>query len=194
MLDLGTGTGRMLELFAARLAQAIGIDSSHYMLDYARSRLAGRQFEHCQVRQGDITDLVYEDSFADVVILHQVLHYLIEPEKAIAEAARILKPGGHLLVIDFAPHNLDFLREKFAHERLGFSDDQIGRWLAKAGLASEQFVQLTAKEIEGEQKLTVSLWLAGYSPEVSLEKAPSNRDEETDEHSHTYKRSRGANE
>jgi ArsR family transcriptional regulator len=166
LLDLGTGTGRMLELFADRVRQAIGFDASHSMLDYARSRLAGKRFEHCQVRQGDLVNLAYGDGLADIVILHQVLHFLIEPEKAIQEAARLLQPGGQLLIVDFAPHNLDFLREEFAHERLGFSGEQISVWLKKAGLTPGRFRQLAADKTSGDQKLMVSLWLAQKTGET----------------------------
>ena len=91
LLDLGTGTGRVMELFAHKARQAIGYDSSHSMLEYARSRLSDKRFEHCQVRHGDLIDLALDDGQADLVILHQVLHFLIEPEKAVCEAARL--PG-----------------------------------------------------------------------------------------------------
>ena len=132
LLDLGTGTGRVMELFAHKARQAIGFDSSHSMLEYARSRLADKRLDHCQVRQGDLIDLTLDDEQADLVILHQVLHFLIEPEKAVYEAARLLEPGGQMLIVDFAPHNLDFFREDFAHERLGFSQQKMD-CVAKAG-------------------------------------------------------------
>jgi ubiquinone/menaquinone biosynthesis C-methylase UbiE/DNA-binding transcriptional ArsR family regulator len=160
LFDLGTGTGRVLELFADKVEQAIGIDASHSMLEYARSRLAGKKFEHCQLRQGDLIDIAYNDGLADIVILHQVLHFLIEPEKAVREAARLLQPGGQLLIVDFAPHNLDFLREEFAHERLGFSDQQMSVWLKKVGLVPKRLIELSADEDMGDKKLMVSLWLA----------------------------------
>ena len=167
LLDLGTGTGRIIELLADRVEQAIAIDSNHSMLDYARSRLAGPEFEHCQIRQGDIVDLAYGDNLADMVIVHQVLHFLVEPEKAVREAARLLKPGGRLLVVDFAPHDLDFLREKFAHERLGFSNARMAGWLQKAGLVMERHKELvpdgnddSAEQNESPSRLTVLLWLA----------------------------------
>ena len=160
LLDLGTGTGRVLELLAGHVQQAIGIDASHSMLEYARSRLAGKGFEHCQLRQGDLTDIAYRDGLADLVILHQVLHFLIEPEKAVQEAARLLRPGGKLLIVDFAPHDLDFFRDEFAHERLGFSDRQMKFWLKNSGLVPGQGMQLAAENKSEDQKLMVSLWLA----------------------------------
>ena len=160
LLDLGTGTGRVLELFAHKVRQAIGYDRSHSMLEYARNRLADKGYDHCQVRQGDLIDLALEDGLSDLVILHQVLHFLIEPEKAVREAARLLRPGGQLLIVDFAPHNLDIFREQFAHERLGFSEQQMAVWLENANLAPKRLVQLAADESKADQKLVVSLWLA----------------------------------
>ncbi len=160
LLDLGTGTGRVLELLAHKTDQAIGYDSSHSMLEYARSRLADKCFDHCQVRQGDLIDLAVEDGQADLVVLHQVLHFLIEPEKGVYEAARLLQPGGQMLIVDFAPHNLDNFREEFAHERLGFSQAQMALWLKRAGLVEKQMIQLAADENKTDEKLVVSLWLA----------------------------------
>ncbi|MCP4934349.1 MAG: metalloregulator ArsR/SmtB family transcription factor [bacterium] len=160
LLDLGTGTGRVLELLAHKTHQAIGYDSSHSMLEYARSRLAHKCFDHCQVRQGDLIDLSVEDGQADLVVLHQVLHFLFEPEKGVFEAARLLQPGGQMLIVDFAPHNLDIFREEFAHERLGFSEHQMALWLKRSGLVEKQKIQLAADENKTDEKLVVSLWLA----------------------------------
>lgn len=160
LVDLGTGTGRLLELCAGRARQLIGIDASHSMLEYARLRLAGLGLEHCQVRQGNLADLAYPDDFADVVVLHQVLHHLVEPEQAVREAARIVKPGGRVLIVDFAPHDLDYLREQFAHERLGFADEQMRLWLERCGLTVQRFEQLGFDEAQRKPHLTVSLWLA----------------------------------
>ncbi|MCF6198396.1 MAG: metalloregulator ArsR/SmtB family transcription factor [Hyphomicrobiaceae bacterium] len=160
LFDLGTGTGRVLELLSDRVKEAIGIDSSPSMLDYARSRLSGKGLEHCQVRLGDLGNLSYGSETADLTIMHQVLHFLVEPQVAIREAGRLLRAGGHLLIVDFAPHDLDFLREEFAHERLGFSDPQINGWLKRAGLVPKRTQKLAASEGRGDQKLSVSLWLA----------------------------------
>jgi ArsR family transcriptional regulator len=142
MLDLGVGTGRMMELLAPRARRALGIDNSHKMLEYARSRLSGPEYEHCQLRHGDILALPYEDGCADLVIIHQVLHFLAEPQAAIREAGRLLRPGGTMLIVDFAPHELEFLREQFAHERLGFSHAQLKGWLTGAGLECRKYAQL----------------------------------------------------
>src|SRR5262249_55154724 len=118
LLDLGTGTGRMLELLGPGLERGLGIDLSLDMLALARARLDRAGLRHCSVRQGDIYDLALPRDSFDVVILHQVLHYLDDGARAVREAARVLRPQGRLLVIDFAPHELEFLREEHAHRRL----------------------------------------------------------------------------
>src|SRR5579871_2174908 len=134
LLDLGTGTGRILELFAPEIERGLGIDLNHDMLAFARSRLDHAGIRNCSVRQGDIFDLsVPRDSF-DVVIIHQVLHFLDDGGRAIREAARLLRPNGRLLVVDFAPHGLEFLRDEHAHRRLGFAPETVTQWLEAAGL------------------------------------------------------------
>ncbi len=160
LVDLGTGTGRTLELFADHYARGIGIDVNQAMLAYARSKLSRAGLANAQVRQGDIYNLFLRDDTADAVVMHQVMHFLSDPARAIREAARILAPGGRLLIVDFAPHQLEFLREEFAHERLGFSSAQVGQWLAEAGLTLVQNRDLTPPGGTPSSKLTVSLWLA----------------------------------
>src|ERR1700720_2267247 len=135
LLDLGTGTGRILELFGPQIERGLGIDLNHDMLALARSRLDHAGIRNCSVRQGDIFDLaVPRDSF-DVVIIHQVLHFLDDGGRAIREAARVLRPQGRLLVVDFAPHELEFLREEYAHRRLGFAPETVAEWMKSAGLS-----------------------------------------------------------
>src|SRR5947209_12535398 len=134
LLDLGTGTGRMLELFGPHIQRGLGIDLSLDMLAIGRSRLERAGYRHCSVRQGDIYDLALPRESFDVVLVHQVLHFLDDGARAIAEAARMLTPGGRLLVIDFAPHDLEFLREEQAHRRLGFTADTVSQWMSAAGL------------------------------------------------------------
>lgn len=159
LLDLGTGTGRMLEVFGSQIERGLGIDLSLDMLLLARARLERGGLRHCSVRQGDIYDLsVARDSF-DVIIIHQVLHYLEDGARAIREAARALSPSGRLLVIDFAPHDLEFLREEHAHRRLGFAPETVSQWLAAAGLDVTAHTSI-APEQGSDGKVAVSLWLA----------------------------------
>src|SRR5690242_3228496 len=160
LLDLGTGTGRMLELFGPDLERGLGIDLSLDMLLIARARLERVGLRHCSVRQGDIYDLsLPRDSF-DVVIVHQVLHFLDDGARAIREAAHVLRPQGRLLIVDFAPHDLEFLREEHAHLRLGFSAETVEQWLRAAGLEMVLH-RVVPPEPGTDGKIAVSLWLAG---------------------------------
>jgi ubiquinone/menaquinone biosynthesis C-methylase UbiE/DNA-binding transcriptional ArsR family regulator len=161
LVDLGTGTGRILELFGPRAGKALGFDLNHDMLAYARTKLERAGLSNAQVRHGDLYNVPLADEAADAVVLHQVLHFLDDPAAAVAEAARVLAPGGKLLVVDFAPHELEFLREQSAHRRLGFDRDQLGRLLKSAGIKLECFRELSPNPADG--KLTVSLWL-GLKP------------------------------
>ncbi len=165
-IDLGTGTGRILELFAGRYGRGLGIDINHAMLAYARSKLDRSLGGMAHVRQGDLYDLALPDGSAGAVVMHQVLHFLIEPARAIREAARVLEPGGDLLIVDFAPHELEFLRERFAHDRLGFSRGSIEQWMRDAGLEPVSARDLAPPAHVGCDKLTVSLWLARRPADV----------------------------
>jgi ubiquinone/menaquinone biosynthesis C-methylase UbiE len=159
LLDLGTGTGRMLEMFGSDIERGLGLDLSLDMLLLARDRLERAGLRNCSVRQGDIYDLPLANDSFDVVILHQVLHFLDDGARAIREAARVLRPGGRLLVVDFAPHEQEFLREQFAHRRLGFAPDTVMQWITASGLDPVMHKSL-APESGSEGKIAVSLWLA----------------------------------
>ncbi|HWA63750.1 MAG TPA: metalloregulator ArsR/SmtB family transcription factor, partial [Caulobacteraceae bacterium] len=154
LVDLGSGTGRMLTLLGARAKSAIGLDLSRQMLNIARSNVARAGLASCELRHGDILGTGLADGAADLVVTHQVLHYLGEPASAVAEAARLVAPGGRLLIIDFAPHDLEFLRAEHQHRRLGFFDDEIERWLAAAGMAQ---VKATALPPPSSGGLTVKI-------------------------------------
>lgn len=160
LVDLGTGTGRMLELLSGRYERAMGFDINHTMLDYARSKLEKIGIKDASVRHGDLYEVTLEDGTADAVIMHQVLHFLTEPAQAIREAGRILAPGGRLVIVDFAPHTMEFMRDQFAHERLGFAAPQMAQWLEEAGLEVESVRDLAPTSRQGEGKLTVTVWTA----------------------------------
>jgi ubiquinone/menaquinone biosynthesis C-methylase UbiE len=157
LLDLGTGTGRMLQLLAPRAERAVGVDASHAMLAVARANLERAGLARVELRQGDIHALPFGRGSFDVVIVHQVLHYLDDPARAIREAAAALAPGGQLIVIDFSAHELEFLRSEHAHRRLGFADEQMAAWFAAAGLRAGQPRRIGPGEADAAP-LTVTLW------------------------------------
>ena len=154
LLDIGTGTGRMLEILAPRVEMALGIDQSREMLAVARVNLEQAGLENGLVRLGDMYQLALPDASFDAVVIHQVLHYADRPAAAVAEAARVLRSGGILVIVDFAPHALEFLRHEHAHRRLGFADGEIAEWFAAAGLDPA-----AAHPLPGDP-LTVVIWTA----------------------------------
>lgn len=159
LLDIGTGAGRILELMAGRVARAVGIDLSRDMLSVARANLQRSGLANCQVRQADMYRLPWQDARFDAVTLHRVLHFAENPSRVIAEAARVLRPGGTLIVVDFAPHGLERLRSEHAHRRLGFADEEVTRWLRAAGLRTERPHHLPGRQ------LTVTIWQAQRGPQ-----------------------------
>ena len=157
LVDLGTGAGRMLTLLGPRAHAATGLDLSQQMLNIARLHVAEAALPRVELRHGDIFATGLPGGLADLVVIHRVLHYLGDPFGAITEAARLLGPGGRLLLADFAPHALEYLRQAHQHRRLGFSDDEIGRWLQQAGLERGEAISLPPASREG---LTVKIWSA----------------------------------
>ena len=153
LLDVGTGTGRMLELFGPRIERGLGVDASREMLAVARANLDKAGLRHCSVRHADMYTLPIADRSFEIVLIHQVLHYAERPDMATAEAARVLAPGGRLAIVDFTPHELEELRRDHAHRRLGFADAEIQGWLKAAGLSPEAPVHLPGRP------LTVGIWL-----------------------------------
>ncbi len=168
-VDLGTGTGRVLELFSGQIGRGFGFDLSHDMLSIARSKLEAGGLDHCQVRQGDLYSLPFavatdQGGDVDLVCIHQVLHFLTDPGAAVAEAVRILRPGGLILIVDFAPHELETLRSEHAHRRLGFASDEVKAWFENVGVEFVSSRELPPTD-DNHQKLTVSLWL-GQLPQT----------------------------
>lgn len=172
MLDVGTGTGRMLELFAPRASRATGIDASPAMLAVARANIERAGLRNVQLRQGDVYALTPGENAFSLIVIHQVLHFLDDPARAVREAARLLAPGGRLLVADLAPHADERLRTEFAHRRLGFSREEVAGFMVEAGLeptASEALMPLAG---EGDV-LTVALWL-GRDRRLQTDAPPRN--------------------
>ncbi len=159
MLDIGTGTGRILEVFGQQTDHALGIDLSHEMLNLARLNLELAGLSHCSVRHSDLYSLPFETARFDLVTIHQVLHYIDEPKAALTEAARVLAPGGLMAIVDFAPHQLEFLRDQHAHRRLGFTDAEMEDWMRAARLGKISHLALRPKTTkENAQHLTVKIW------------------------------------
>ena len=159
VVDLGTGTGRMLQLLATDAERAVGIDASHSMLSVARANLDDERLRHCELRQGDVYRPPADAESFDLAVIHQVLHYLDDPERAVVEASRLLVPAGRLVIVDFAAHHHEFLRSDHAHRRLGFSHDQLREYVSTAGLEVEAITDLSPPA--GADGLTVTICSAG---------------------------------
>jgi ubiquinone/menaquinone biosynthesis C-methylase UbiE/DNA-binding transcriptional ArsR family regulator len=159
LLDLGTGTGRMLQLLSHDgVERAVGLDNSHSMLAVARANLERAEVRRVDLRQGDVYSPSFERASFDLVVIHQVLHFLDDPGRAVREAARLLTPGGRLLIVDFAPHTLEFLRTEHAHRRLGFRTDTVSSWLDHAGLVIGDTRTIDPPDGGADERLTVCLW------------------------------------
>ncbi|WP_417517045.1 ArsR/SmtB family transcription factor [Minwuia sp.] len=154
-LDLGTGTGRMLAILGAKASRAIGVDVNGEMLAVARQAIDRPDFRHVHVRQADIHNLPFSRESFDLITAHQVLHFLDDPDQVIREAARVLRPGGRMIVADLLPHGFEHLKTEQAHRRLGFSDAEINDWMSAAGLVPATCIKLTGRP------LPVGVWSAG---------------------------------
>ena len=159
LVDVGTGTGRMIELLGHRARSSLGIDRSPEMLRLARGRIEASGLVRAEVRRGDMYALPGGDGSVDTLVLHQVLHFADDPAAVLGEAARLLAPGGQLLIVDFMPHKREELRERQRHVRLGFGDAQVIDWLAAAGLSGRVAAQLPPPADADDRALGVSLWL-----------------------------------
>lgn len=169
LLDIGTGTGRLLEILAPKIKRGLGVDMSRDMLSIARTNLERAGIRHCQVRQADMYALPLDNNSVDAAVIHQVLHFADEPQKAILEAARVLKPQGRLVIVDFAPHDLEDLRARHAHRRLGFADAELRPWCAAAGLDLDPVTALPG------QPLTVHVWRATKRAPATAFATPSQK-------------------
>ncbi len=169
LLDIGTGTGRLLEVLAPQIKRGLGVDLSREMLGIARANLERAGIRHCQVRQADMYALPLDTASVDAAVIHQVLHFADEPQKAIAEAARVLRPGGRMVIVDFAPHDREDLRARHAHRRLGFADAELRAWCETASLQADPVIALPG------QPLTVHIWHARKQGAASL--LPSRKSE-----------------
>ena len=158
VLDIGTGTGRILEVLANRVSRGVGVDMSSGMLAVARTNLESADLKHIHVRKGDMYQLPIEDNSFDLAILHMVLHYSDNPAEVIREASRVLRPNGRLIVVDFAAHSEEYLRTEYQHHRLGFTDSEIRQCFENAGISA----RAETRQLVGEP-LTVKFWLAQKS-------------------------------
>ena len=153
VLDIGTGTGRMAELFSAKADHIVALDKSLEMLRVARAKLQNLPADQVELVQGDFLNLPFADSRFDTILLHQVLHFAQDPERALLEAARVAKPGARIAIVDFSAHTREDLRQRFQHERLGFTDRQIHQMLQQAGFRPAKPIALEGGE------LVVKVWL-----------------------------------
>lgn len=174
-LDVGTGTGRMLELFADRAGDGIGVDLSHEMLTVARSNIAKAGLSDRFVRQADASALPVESQSADLITVHQLLHYLDDPRRALDECWRVLAPGGRLIIVDFAPHKMEFLRDEHLHRHLGFEAGCVSDWISQAGLQVDDTLCLEPKTQDSEQ-LSVLLWSATRPDQEDIQTQSDKRE------------------
>lgn len=178
MLDIGTGTGRMLELFAPSCRSAMGIDANRDMLNVARSNLDAKGINQAEVRHGDVYNLALGRGTFDLIIIHQVLHFLDDPQAAVREAVRVLAPSGKIVIVDFASHDQEFLRDQHQHQRLGFDDEVIDGWFKDLDLEIEPARTVEAAQPAGPgAPLTVKIWVAKDPNYVVADQITDNQKE-----------------
>lgn len=161
LLDIGTGTGRMLQILADRVTRGVGVDLSSGMLAIARSNIELAGMANIHVRKGDMYQLPLDDASIDLAILHMVLHYSDDPTEVIREAGRVLRTDGRLILVDFAAHTEEYLRSEFRHHRLGFTDDEINQYFEASGFS----VQTEIRQLTGDP-LTIKIWQAHKSNKI----------------------------
>jgi ArsR family transcriptional regulator len=154
LLDIGTGTGRMAELFAPHATRIVALDKNLEMLRVARAKLQHLPAAQIELVQGDFSDLPFADAGFDTVVLHQVLHFAPDPAPALVEAARVLRGAGRIAIVDFASHDHEELRTRHQHARLGFTDRQMADLLKAAG-----FIPAAPLALDGGP-LVVKIWTA----------------------------------
>ncbi len=174
LLDVGTGTGRIAELLAGKSSHVTALDKSPEMLRIARARLQSLPPERLALVQGDFTALPFADGVFDTLMFHQVLHYAQEPGTVLAEAARVTRKDGRIAVVDLAAHEREDLRERHAHARLGFADDQMAALLEDAGFAPDTPVTLPG------DPLTVKIWTARRTDQPAPQTTAANDTESND--------------
>lgn len=159
LLDIGTGTGRVLELFAPHITSGLGVELSREMLNLARTQLDAVALDHCSVRQGNAYNLEVDIGSVDLAVLHHVLHFLDEPARAIEEAAHAVGADGRLIIVDYSPHQTEALRAVHGHRRLGFADEEIIEWCRAGGLGEVSVERFDPPDgcLDG---LIVNLWVA----------------------------------
>ena len=155
MIDMGTGTGRMLEVFSPIIKSGIGLDANPAMLKVARHRLASDDYNHVTVQQCNLNETPFRDGSADLITLHQVLHYLDDPQDAIDEASRLLKAKGVLFIVDFETHENERFRVDYEHRRLGFSENDMAEYARVSNMSIER-----VKEFENEANPNIIIWQA----------------------------------
>jgi ubiquinone/menaquinone biosynthesis C-methylase UbiE len=138
--DLGCGTGQVSAALAPFVAQVIAVDASAAMLQAAKKRL--NRFDNIELRRGELEGLPIDDGRLDAATSMLVLHHLPEPERALGEIARVLKPGGRAIIVDMQPHDRDSYRQQMGHVWLGFSDEHVRRLFQEAGFEDIRIVSL----------------------------------------------------